>query len=146
MAMNEYALFNKEPVELFTAFLRARGIDPEISRDDKSYTIAIPADLGDDLEDEIEDKYGELLMLNRDIFMAENEDESLVASIGVKRRDGNLSQAFVDPDVLGKILGVVTADEFDEVVASVVMAVEDPDDRSFCDRVREKRAARDKTS
>ena len=45
--------------------------------------------------------------------------------------------AQVDPELLGRIMTVVTPDEFNTVVNAIVEAVENPDARTPCQRIRE---------
>lgn len=128
--MLEFIFFHTTPLNLFTVFLKQNGFEPETKQEDETYTVIIPEDMDDDLYDQIEEKYDVLFAMNEEL------DESGVhmASITLTLKDGRYSYADVDPKVLGKVIGVVSSDEFTDLVKSIVDAVENPQEKSICTR------------
>lgn len=136
--MLEFIFFHKTPHSRFVEWLRQKGLQPESSNADDVYQVFLPEDLDDDLYDEIEEKYDFLMELNEQLLREENADEHgyHIAGIAVHLRNGNVSYADIDPELLGRIMGVLTAEEFASVVEAIVTAVEHPEDRTFCQRQR----------
>ena len=95
--------------------------------------VAVPEDLGDDIEDEIETYYDDL-MENAEELLIEAGDaaEKDVAAITISLQSGDTIYASVDPKVLNCILSVITTQELNDLVNSIVNSVENPDERPFC--------------
>ena len=74
------------------------------------------------------------MALNQALFEEEapTRGEQLAAGVVVKLRNGDTVYAGVDPRLLGRIMEVLTPEEFGEVVNAIVDAVEHPDTRSLC--------------
>ena len=92
--------------------------------------MVVPEEMNDDLYDKIEEKYAVLF------DMLEELDDSGVhmASITLSLKDGRFSNADVDSKVLGKIVGVVSSDEFTDPIKTIFDAVENPQLNSICHR------------
>lgn len=138
--MLEYVFFNDEPMKQFQAYLEQQGVPATVTRHEENYEIAIPEDLNDDLIDDIEDYYDEVSDLDQRLVeeaQDNNEGNYHMASILVTLQDGRSSYADVSPELLSKIMQVVTPQELGEVVKAITHAVEHPDDRLFCQRVRD---------
>ena len=137
--MLSYIFFHEKPFEMFAKFLRDKGIPPETSQENECYEITIPEDIEDQLNDEIEEEYDRLFEMNQDLMDNEqaSEKDYSMASIDVPLGDGSISQANIKPELINKVLSVLSAQEFSEVIHIIVDAVENPDTRNFCQRVRE---------
>lgn len=138
--MLDYVFFNDEPMNLFHAYLEKQGVPATVTRMEENYEIAIPEDLDDELVDNIEDYYDEVSDLDQRLLeeaQGNNEDNYHMASILVTLQDGRSSYADVSPELLSKIMQVITPQELGEVVKAITRAVENPDDRLFCQRVRD---------
>ena len=141
--MLDYVLFHQEPFNLFCDYLKENGVKPVTNIDGEAFEVRIPEDLNEDLSDAIEDKYDEILALNKTLMFEEEGEENGdfdLASIECRLGDGSTSLAVVPPDTLFKITRAVSDDEFADLVAAIVRAVEDPNGKSHCDMVRERRA------
>jgi hypothetical protein len=140
--MLEFIFFHKIPHSLFIEWLKEMGLAPESSTEDETYLVFLPEDLDDKLYDEIEHKYEILMEMNEALLKQENADEAdyHMAGIAVHLRDGNVSYADIDPELLGRVMGAITPEEFAIIVDAIVTAVENPQDRSFCQRQRDKDA------
>ena len=92
--------------------------------------MVIPEEMNDDLYDKIEEKYAVLFDMHEEL------DDSGVhmASITLSLKDGRFSNADVDSKVLGKIVGVVSSDEFTDPIKTIFDAVENPQLNSICHR------------
>lgn len=138
--MLEYVFFNDEPMKLFQAYLDKHGVPATSIRNEENFEIAIPEDLNDNLIDDIEDYYDEVSDMDQRLVeeaQADSEDNYHMASILVTLQDGRSSYADVSPELLSKLMQVITPQELGKVVQAITQAVENPDDRLFCQRVRD---------
>ncbi len=138
--MLDYVLFDQEPFDLFVDYLKSLGFLPETSEKDGIYEIRIPEDIDDKMSQEIEQRYDELMTLNRDLFFDKNppsEKNFSIATLVIALKDGRSTHAHVRPDLVYRILQVIEQAEFDELVAAIADAVENPDERSYCQKVRD---------
>ena len=134
--MLEYVFFHRQPLEQFAAFLREEGLEPEIVREDETWEARLPEDLDDALCERIEECYDRMMELNQALFIEEQDpDDYHAAGVVLNLQGGQTVYAKVDPRLLGRIMEVLTPEEFGEVVNAIVDAVESPDERSLCQRM-----------
>lgn len=133
--MLEYIFFDQRPWRLFIDFLRDEGLAPEFVEEDQGLLVRLPDDTDDRLMDAIEARYDELLDMNEQLF-SEQEGEAHVhrAGVSVSLGDGRVVEAGVPPALLNRILEVISTDELGQLVSAIVDAVENPDERPFCQR------------
>lgn len=137
--MLEYIFFHEEPLSRFKAFLASHEI-PILKQDlDETditaTTVFLQDDLDDEVETKIEDFYDEMMSLNEKLIAEQNQsDEKQQVGLAVSLKDGRSVFASVNPDVLNRILTVISHDELGELVDVIADAVENPDDRPLCKR------------
>ena len=135
--MLEYVFFDVLPCERFVAFLHERGLEPETQSDGETWEVRLPEELPGELGDAIEEYYDRMLDLNRELHDREaQEDGYHAAGVVVNLSGGETVYAQVDPALLSRIMSVLTPVEFGEVVNAIVDAVENPDTRTMCQRMR----------
>ena len=137
--MIDYIFFHQKPCDMFLDFLKSKDIAPIIDNTDETFEVSLSEDIGDDLWDEIDEEYDRLLDMNQSIV---DNDDSLdgdytMTGVNVSLSDGTISQAFIKPELMNKLLSVLSLDEFDQILEAVTEAVESPDSRSFCERKRD---------
>ena len=136
--MLEYVFFHSVPCERFLDYLREQSLEPEVERDGETWEVRLPEELPDEQLEGIEACYDQLLELNQQLHDQEETGGAYhAAGVVVNLADGNTVYAQVDPALLAKIMTVLTPEEFGEVVNAIVDAVEHPDARSMCQRMRE---------
>lgn len=138
--MFEYLFFNQKPFNAFEIFLEDLNVDYTINKEDENFIVLIADDLGDELDEKIEAFYDDMLDMDREICEATLEPTNnnyQTAGITVDLSDGRVVYAKVDPIVLGKVMQCVTPDELSDIVNAIATAVENPDERSPCQRIRE---------
>jgi hypothetical protein len=135
--MLEYVFFHSQPFKQFVAYLHELELQPEIEVEEDCWEARLPEDLDDELSEKIEERYDQLMDLNQQLFDAEQEEGYHTAGVVVNLNNGETVYAQVDPAALGKIMGVLTPVEFGDVVNAIVDAVEQPDERSLCKRMRD---------
>lgn len=141
MMMFEYILFDEKPFQLFMLYLADKGIDAETEIDEgESYEIKIADDIDDDLLDAIEIKYEALMDMNQQIVNDEEKTNDVnyhMAALVVTLSNGEVSYADIDPDVMARIISIITPQELGDMVNSIADAVENPQPKSYCQRMRE---------
>ena len=138
--MLEYVFFDERPRDQFVTFLQQNSVELKLEEDEGLLKVWISEELDDDLDEAIEDLYDDMMALNQQLY----EDENIEAEVGynaagivLELNTGENVYAQVDPELLGRIMTVVTPDEFNTVVNAIVEAVENPDARTPCQRIRE---------
>ncbi len=138
--MLEYVFFHETPFQSFIKYLETKKVSPKITIEDDSYEIGISEDTDEDLSDQIDDKYDELMEMNQTLLEEQeqtSEKNYSLASIGFKLKDGTSSNANIDSSVMSRIMGVITPLELNIMVDAIVTAVENPEQRSLCQQVRD---------
>jgi hypothetical protein len=138
--MLEYVFFDERPRDQFVNFLQEKAVELKLEEDEGVLKVWIPEDLDDDLDEAIEDFYDDMMALNQQLYEDENNEAEVgynAAGIVLELNTGENVYAQVDPELLGRIMTVVTPDEFNTVVNAIVEAVENPDVRTPCQRIRE---------
>ncbi len=136
--MLEYVFFHAQPFDEFVAYLNELGLQPDIQTDEDCWEASLPEDLDDELSEKIEERYDQLMEMNQQLFDAEQPEGYHTAGVVVNLAGGETVYAQVNPLLLGKIMGVLTPEELGDVVNAIVDAVEKPDERSLCQRMRDK--------
>ena len=138
--MLEYVFFDERPRDQFVTFLQQKSVELKLENDEGLLKVWISEDLDDDLDEAIEDFYDDMMALNQQLYEDENNDAEVgynAAGIVLELNTGDNVYAQVNPELLGRIMTVVTPDEFNTVVNAIVEAVENPDARTPCQRIRE---------
>jgi predicted RNA-binding protein len=137
--MLDFIFFHETPFQLFVKFLEDKNIPSTIKIIDENYDIAIPENISDTLLDEVEKKYDELIDMNQEIFEQQEQqgsDNYSKASVAFKLTDGRISNASIDRKVIAKIMEVITPVEFTSMIDAIVTAVENPEERSICQKIQ----------
>ncbi len=138
--MLEYIFFNRSPFDRFVAYVREQGVLPRPETNDDGWLVGIPEDLDDALAQRIEDYYDRMMDLDRELVEGGAEDASSYTGAGVtvNLSDGRVVYAQVDPLLLMKITECLDAGELSDFITAISDAVEHPDERTFCQRMRDR--------
>ncbi len=135
--MLEYAFFHAKPFDAFIAALKELGLQPQTVVEEDYWEVQLPEDLDDGVSDRVEQLYEQMMEWNQELHDAEADGDYHTAGVVVNLNSGDVVYAQVDPAILGRIMSVLTPDEFGRVVDAIVDAVETPDERTLCQRMRE---------
>lgn len=129
--MIDYIFFDDGLMNRFTSFLRQRGVEHET--DTAGKLVQLPEDLDDDLLTTIEDEY-DLLLSETEQLLEETGDalEKNLAAVRVELSSGQACNIKFSPDILGRLLQVMSVDELQEMVQNIARAVENPSDKPIC--------------
>ncbi len=135
MGVLEFVFFDERPLQGFVDFLQAKRVSHERSDEDETFVVAISEDTDDALLEEIESHYDEMMAFNQSLFEAEDGTvDTHSAGVVLNLKSGETVYAQVDPLLLGRVMEVLTPQEFGDVVNAIVDAVENPDSRPLCKR------------
>lgn len=133
--MLEYIFFDERPWRRFIDYLESLGLEPQASTADDGWLVALPEDLDEELDEKIEVYYDRMLEINESLVAeAEGESHQHTAGVNLTLGDGRVVQAVVDPKLMRRLLMVISPRELGELVDAIVDAVENPDQRSLCQR------------
>ena len=139
--MLEYVFFEEEPRERFQDFLDGEGLDWTLEvRDPETLVLLDDTEIDDALADRIEDLYDELFDLERALYesgMPESAEHYTGTGVVVNLKDGRRVYAKLPAELLSRVLSVISPEELGTFVDAIVCAVEDPDERTFCQRMRD---------
>ena len=137
--MLEYVFFHQKPFDLFITFLQQNDLSPQTDENGDMLLIRIASDIERSLSEKIELEYDKLMKLNQELFYAEtptSKDNYRMATVMITLKNGDLTSAHITPDLLGRVLEVINETELNEIISAVVEAVETPDERTYCQKVR----------
>ena len=137
--MLEYIFFHKIPYEKFLQFLRSKQVEPLKEGIDETdvegLVVFIQDNLDESLSNEIEAYYDDMMDLNESLVGEEDEEDQMNnVGLAVSLADGRSVLASVDPEVLNRVLSVITHQQLGEMVDAIADAVENPDERPLCKR------------
>lgn len=138
--MLEFIFFHQNISKLFTDFIAGLGIEYRVKDDEETITVSISEDVDDERVEKIEDEYDRLLDISRDLTDSEegeNRDNYQKASLLITLKNGEISYAHVDTDMVNRMLQVISTTELNQFIEAVADAVENPDNRSYCQIIKD---------
>jgi hypothetical protein len=138
--MLEFIFFHQAISGKFSDFLTQRELAFKLDEHDDYINIGIAEDIDDALIDEIEQLYDQLLDESReqvDSDEGEHADNYQKASLLISLNSGDATYAHVDSAVLSRVLQAISKDELNQLICAIADAVENRDDRSYCQIVRD---------
>ncbi len=138
--MLEFIFFHQNICKSFTDFIAELGIEYQVEDDDETITVSVSEDVDDDLIEQVEDEYDRLLDLSRDQTDSEEGESGKnyqKASLLISLKNGEKSYAHVDMDIINRMLRTISTDELNQLIEAVADAVENPDNRSYCQIIKD---------
>ncbi len=137
--MLEYLFFTQEIADKFISFLDGKNLKWEQKNDPMLGSIVIETseDIEDELWDELDDHH-ELLSEEEqkilEVDLADSESEMNAAGIYIQLANGEQTVAQINPEIMNRMLSVISMDEFNEFIETIVSSVERPDDAPICEK------------
>jgi hypothetical protein len=133
--MFEYIFSHKNLADEFCEYLRQMSVPYAAKDDDLGFVVSVSEDLDDELLDQVEAFYDIQMDKSEKLLDAESEEAGKhVAAITIHLKDGRVAQAMVRPELMNKLLQVLSFAELNEIVESITDSVENPDSRPICKR------------
>ncbi len=134
----EYLFFNQSICSRFTQFLSDKsiswieGIEPV---NDAILIQVIESEI-EQCWDELDNFYDNLSFEDQKLLEEDEQHEDDVSTAGVhfNLKNGQQAIASVNPQVLNRMLKVVSFDEFSDFVDAIAKSAEEQDSRSICQR------------
>jgi len=135
--MLEYLFFNQVIADKFIDFLKLKDLSWELYIDPMldSIVVKTPEDIEDELWDELDDFHESLGAEDQKLLedaLQDTEEETNAAGIYIQLVNGKQTVAQINPDIMNRMLDVITMDEFNEFIETIVRSVENPDDSPIC--------------
>jgi hypothetical protein len=134
----EYLFFTPAIADKFAAALQEN--DLVYVREIESMQGATLLKIADGVDDALWDSLDELyeVLNTEDQALLEaglvDEDAKSTAGIYLQLAGGRQTVAQINPDVMNRMLSVITIDEFNAFIETIVRNVETPDDSAICQR------------
>lgn len=137
--MLEYLFFTQEIADKFIVFLNNKDLvwtqknDPMLD----SIVIETPEDIEDDLWDELDDYHEKLGDEDQKLLedeLATSDTETNAAGIYIQLANGEQTVAQINPEVMNRILSVISMEEFNGFIETIVSSVENPDSAPICEK------------
>jgi len=137
--MLEYLFFTQEIADKFISFLNDKNLKWEQKNDPMLGSIVIETseDIEDELWDELDDHHellGEEEQKILEVDLADSETEMNAAGIYIQLANGEQTVAQINPEVMNRMLSVISMDEFNGFIETIVSSVENPDDPPICEK------------
>ena len=137
--MFEYIFFREDNRVIFSEYLKQKNIESKLSNTHDGMLVSIDEDIDDELLDEVDEIYDGLMVeCEKKIAEEEGEEYLSTAGITINLKNGQSIEAAVSPDILNRILTKLSITELDGFIQSIVDAVEQPDERPFCQQAMDK--------
>lgn len=130
--MLDYIFFQETSRQQFIEYLDQQGISHESSEDQHmGHLVHVPMLEADPKTDAIEQLYEQLNEADEALFMDE-QDGNQITALSVTLQDGRVSYAPIEPDMMNRLMSVLTPEEIGELVSAIAKAVEEPELRRLC--------------
>jgi hypothetical protein len=131
-----YIFFDDGLRTRFVEFVQARGVRHTEEPDPMGTSvIGIPEDVDEALYETIEAYYEELSAMQEQLLDGTTDGlEINRAGVRVTLSDGRPCMVRLDPEIVRRLLTVLSFDELQDLVATIARAAEDPDDGPCCAR------------
>lgn len=138
----EYMFFDEELAKRFKAYCESLGVETELEADithtdDDSFTIKIADGLNDEVLEKIEEEYGEMLFGEQAAQIEGNDGAGAIADacgVQVQLSSGQFTTVAIHPEIMNKILSVLTIDELQKFLSQVAEDIENPKMGPICSR------------
>lgn len=138
----EYTFFDQQIAENFSAFITKQGfianIRQEISPNDGyTFEVSVENTLNDKSIELIEDYYADLLFGEQASLIEGNSDQGAQADscgVQVQLKSGIYTTIAIHPEIMNKILSVLTITELQSFLAKAAEDIEEPKTGPICSR------------
>lgn len=136
----EYTFFDTDIAERFRGQIHEMGLKTSMVEDDvtgeMSYVITIEGQIPDDKADQIEDLYSDMLFGEQAAQIEGNESGAIADACGVQVQlaSGEFTTIAIHPEIMNKILSVLSIDELQKFLAQAAEDIENPKQGPICRR------------
>ncbi len=136
----EYIFFDQQVTEKFSQFVKDKGFNVNIRQENSinetySYEVSIVETLDDDSVAIFEHYYADLLFGEQAGLVEGNGENGAIADacgVQVQLKNGDFTTIAIEPEIMNKILSVLTTTELQSFLAKVAEDIEEPKIGSIC--------------
>lgn len=130
--MFEYIFFDTLLRDEFVAYTTNLGVNCTLRDDPMGMVVAIPEDLGEELEETIEQRYDELELKQSRQLLGEEGGLKRIAGIHYKLPDGQSRMVPLQADIASRLLAAFTVEEIQALFETVAHSSLNPGDEHLC--------------
>ena len=136
----EYTFFDQQVTEKFSQFVKDKGFNVNIRQENSinetySYEVSIVETLDDDSVAIFEHYYADLLFGEQAALVEGNGENGAIADacgVQVQLKNRDFTTIAIEPEIMNKILSVLTTTELQSFLAKVAEDIEEPKIGSIC--------------
>lgn len=134
--MLDYIFKYQQSATKFIKMIKKHKLVYKASSDviDNSKIISIEEPVADDIWDKLDELYDKLEENERKRLEAESTDCLSATALYIELKNGGNTIASIDPELVNRILGVLTIQELNDFIHQIAKSVEDPDTTPICQR------------
>ncbi len=130
----EYVFFDLSLAERFQSYCMAQGVETtlisgETYSGEPEFTVSLSDSLEDAVIEQIEEEYAELLFGEQASMIEGNDESGAVADacgVQVQLQSGQFTTVAIHPEIMNKILSVLSVTELQSFLAQVAEDIENP--------------------
>jgi len=130
--MIEYIFFDASLQNEFVEYAASLGIASTLRDDPMGMVVAVPEDIGDDMEDALEERYGKLQDEQSDLLAQDAGGLKRLAGFYYTLPDRQSRMASLQTDIANRLLSVFSLDEIQELFATVARSALSREVKSLC--------------
>lgn len=138
----EYLFFDEALAKRFQAYCQAQGVESQIEQsvthtDDDAFNVQISQTMSEAQTEAIEERYSDMLFGEQAAQIEGQEQSGLLADacgVQVQLQSGQFTTVAIHPEIMNKILSVLTITELQTFLSQVAEDIENPKSGPICAR------------
>lgn len=137
----EYTFFDEPIAQKFCQQVQTLGFSTQVRQEESgsgeaSFEVLVKGQISDEQAEQVEDIYGELLFGEQAAQVEGNESGAIADACGVQVQlaSGEFTTVAIHPEIMNKILSVLTVEELQTFLSQVAEDIENPKAGPICRR------------
>lgn len=130
--MIEYIFFDATLQNEFVEYATSLGVACELQDDPMGMVVAVPEDIGEDAEDALEERYGQLEKEQSRLLAQEEGGLKRLAGFNYTLPDGQSRMAPLQTDIANRLLSVFSIEEIQTLFAAVARSALSQEEKPLC--------------
>ncbi len=131
--MPRYAFFDDDIRQKFAATVRQHNVDFATDEQADEYLIVVADNLEAETIEALDEAYNNIMAAGMGMWEETDEQASdSAAAVKVQLSDGSVANIRFNPDLLARLLEVLTPREVEDLVQEIALGVENPTDAPVC--------------
>ena len=131
--MPRYAFFDTAIRQQFADAVSARDIPVELEEIADEFLVLVPHDLNANSIEMLDEIYNDIMAAGMGMWEeTDAEAADSAAAVKVQLASGEVANIRFNPDLLARLLEVLTPQEIEDMVQAIALGVENPTDAPIC--------------